>query len=157
MNGTLSGCCPSTGADLQASYCTVSLFLSLHITSVNFSQQHTFLSLLPSLFYSLQLQASFFSSRDLGVCTQFLLCKSFSWMDEQPWPIHQHAYPPPSPLFLYHLAVNLTSDVPVSRFFYPSSLSLFFAVSTSLSSFSPFLGHTATMGNLPSTPAVKRL
>lgn len=99
----------------------------------------------------------FLSSRDLGVCTQFLLCKSFSRMDECPRPIHHHAYPPPSPLFLYHLAVDLTSDVPVSCFLVPSlflSPSLFLHLCLLLH---PFLGHTATMGELPSTQAVKRL
>lgn len=100
---------------------------------------------------------AFFSSRNLGVCTQFLLCKSFSWMDERPWPIHQCAYPPPSPLFLYHLAVNLTSDVPVS-FFLIHSLFLFSLLFLHLCLLLPlFLGHTATMSDLPSTPAVKRL
>lgn len=139
MNGTLSGCCLNTTADLQASYCTVFLSLSLHITSVHSSQQHTlffFPFTPPSLLYSFQLRALFFFSRNLGVCTQFLLCKSFSWMDERPQPIHHRPYPPPSPLFLYHLAVNLTSDVQVSCVSYPLSLSLSFTVSTSLSPFS---------------------
>lgn len=112
----------------------------------------------PSLLHSCQCHALFSPFRDLGVCTQFLLCKSFSWMDECPRPIHHRAYPLPSPLFLYHLAVNLTSDVPVSHFLIPSLLlSPLLFLHLCLLLLLPFLGHTATMGELPSTPAVKCL
>lgn len=145
MNDTLSGCCPNTTADLQASYCTVSPSLSLHIIAVHSLQTAHMIFSLYSPFSPPFSPApcSFFSSRDLGVCTQFLLCKSFSWMDERPQPIHHRAYPPPSPLFLYHLAVNLTSDVPVSHFLIPSLfLSPLLFLHLCLL-FLPFLGHTA--------------
>lgn len=116
------------------------LRLSFHITSIHSFQQHSLLySSFSPLFCPVPCSFFFFPFKNLGVCTQFLLCESFSWMDERPQPIHHRAYPPPSSLFLYHLAVNLTSDVPVLSLSYPFSLSFSYAVSTSLSPSSPIL------------------
>lgn len=98
--------------DLQASYCTVSFFpITLH---------HQCSVLLPDSIPFFFLSASPPPS-DVSICTQFLRCKSFNWMDERPQPIHHRSYPLPSPLFLHHPVVNLTSDVPVSFLsFFPS-------------------------------------
>lgn len=97
--------------DLQASYCTVSFFpITLHqLCSVLLPDSIPFFFFFPPL-----------PPSDVSICTQFLRCKSFNWMDERPQPIHHRSYPLPSLLFLHHPVVNLTSDVPVS-------LSLFFS------------------------------
>lgn len=124
--------------DLQASYCTVSFFpITLH-------QQCSVLlpDSIPFFFFP-PLPPS-----DVSICTQFLRCKSFNWMDERPQPIHHRSYPLPSPLFLHHPVVNLTSDVPVS-------LSLFFlslpsphplSISLSVSLSVPFPSPACTTG-----------
>lgn len=113
LSDTCFDCCVHTTNFRSASIVLYCVLLPHHSTSAVLCltpRQHSFFSFFPPL-----------PPSDVSICTQFLRCKSFNWMDERPQPIHHRSYPLPSPLFLHHPVVNLTSDVPVSfSLFFPS-------------------------------------
>lgn len=90
-------------------YLLVCTHIVFHSTVTSLSAAfHVFVGFFPPVF------------SDLSVCAQFLGCKPFSWMDEGPKLIHHRSYPPSWLLFLYHPAVKLTSDVPISSLLGPA-------------------------------------